>query len=248
MHKKTMKLFNFLFFLTLMSSGLCAKNITIAAASDMKYAMDEIVNLYIKYHTDVQINTVYGSSGNTFTQISNGAPYDIYYSADIEYPKKLKSMGKATGNVKPYAIGRIVLWSNTFNTTKGMDFLLSPSIKKIAIANPDHAPYGRAAVAALIHYGIYDNVKDKLIYGANISQAAQYVQTKSADVGILALSIATSPALKNNQPYLIPQASHPLLIQGYVQVTNNADAANFLLFFEGKEANAILTKYGFTLQ
>ncbi|OYZ55870.1 MAG: molybdate ABC transporter substrate-binding protein, partial [Sulfuricurvum sp. 24-42-5] len=190
----------------------------------MKYAMDEIVNLYMKYHTDVKINTVYGSSGNMFTQISNGAPYDIYYSADIEYPKKLKLMGKAVGNVKPYAIGRIVLWSNTLNTTKGMSSLLSPSVKKIAIANPDHAPYGRAAVAALKHYGIYGNVKDKLIYGENISQAAQYVQTKSADVGILALSIATSPALKTNLPYLIPQSSHPLLVQGYVQVTNNTDA------------------------
>lgn len=248
MHKKTMKLFKLLLCLTLFSSGLWAKNITIAAASDMKYAMDEIVNLYMKHHIDVKINTVYGSSGNTFTQISNGAPYDIYYSADIEYPKKLKSMGKAVGNVKPYAIGRIVLWSNTLNMTKGMGSLLSPSVKKIAIANPDHAPYGRAAVASLKHYGIYDNVKDKLIYGENISQAAQYVQTKSADVGILALSIATSPALKTNLSYLIPQSSHPLLIQGYVQVTNNADAANFLLFFEGKEANTILAKYGFTLQ
>lgn len=221
---------------------------TIAAAADMKYAMNEIVAAYMQLHSDVKINTVYGSSGNTFTQISNGAPYDIYYSADIEYPKKLKSMGKAVGDVKPYAIGRIVLWSSTQSTAKGMDSLLSPNIKKISIANPDHAPYGRAAVAALKYYGIYENVKDKLIYGENISQAAQYVQTQAADVGILALSIATSPALKNNIPYLIPQIFHPSLVQGYVQVTNNPDAADFLLFFENKEANAILKKYGFTLQ
>lgn len=243
-----MKLFKLFIFLLLINNGLFAKNITIAAASDMKYAMNEIVNLYMRDHSDVKINTIYGSSGNTFTQISNGAPYDIYYSADIEYPKKLKSMGKAAGSVKPYAIGRIVLWSSTLNIAKGMDTLLSPSVKKIAIANPDHAPYGRAAVAAMKHYGIYDNVKDKLIYGENISQAAQYVQTQAADVGILALSIATSPALKNNPSYLIPQISHPPLVQGYVQVSNNPDAADFLLFFEGKEANSILNKYGFTLQ
>lgn len=230
------------------SSTLWAQTITIAAAADMKYAMNEIVATYMQLHNDVKINTVFGSSGKTFTQISNGAPYDIYFSADIEYPKKLKGMGKATGEVKPYAIGRIVLWSNTLNTAKGMDSLLSPNVKKIAIANPEHAPYGRAAVAALKYYGIYDNVKEKLIYGENISQTAQYVQTQAADIGILALSITSSPALKNSPFTLIPQASHAPLLQGYVQVTNNPEAANFLLFFETKEVNSILKKYGFTLQ
>lgn len=243
-----MKPFKLFIFLALVGSGLWAKNITIAAAADMKYAMNEIVTSYMQLHSDVKINTVFGSSGNTFTQISNGAPYDIYFSADIEYPKKLKGMGKATGEVKPYAIGRIVLWSNALNTSKGMDSLLSPNVKKIAIANPEHAPYGRAAVAALKYYGIYDNVKEKLIYGENISQAAQYVQTQAADVGILALSIASSPTLKNSSPYLIPQVSHAPLLQGYVQVTNNPEATDFLLFFETKEVNSILKKYGFTLQ
>ncbi|MDQ1299129.1 MAG: molybdate transport system substrate-binding protein [Campylobacterota bacterium] len=243
-----MKPFKLFFLLTLLGSGLWAKSITIAAASDMKYAMNEIVNLYVQRHNDVKINPVYGSSGKTFTQISNGAPYDIYYSADIEYPKKLKAMGKAIGDVKPYAIGQIVLWSNTLSTARGIETLLSPNVKRVAIANPDHAPYGRAAVAALKYYGIYDDVKEKLIYGENISQAAQYVQTKAADIGILALSITSSPALKNTPPTLIPKLSHPPLLQGYIQVTNNPDATEFLLFFETKEANSILKKYGFILQ
>lgn len=243
-----MKSFKLFFLLALLGSGLWAKSITVAAAADLKYAMNEIVDLYMQRHNDVKINTVYGSSGNTFTQISNGAPYDLYYSADIAYPKKLKEMGKAVGEVKPYAIGRIVLWSNTLSTARGIETLLSPNVKKIAIANPDHAPYGRAAVAALKHYGIYNNVKKKLIYGENISQAAQYVQTQAADVGILALSISSSPALKNSPFTLIPQVSHAPLVQGYVQVTNNPDAADFLLFFESKEANSILKKYGFILQ
>jgi molybdate transport system substrate-binding protein len=229
-------------------SPLVAGEVNIAAAADMKYALDDIAKVYMKRHPDTKINTMFGSSGKAFTQISNGAPYDIYYSADIDYPKKLKAAGKAVGEVKPYAIGRIVLWSNTIDTAKGINTLLSPNVKKIAIANPEHAPYGRAAVAALKTYGVYDKIKSKLIYGENINQTAQYVQTKAADIAILALSITSSPALRDTPSFLIPKESHPELVQGYVLVKNNPEAKDFISFFETKEANEILKKYGFVVQ
>lgn len=243
-----MKFKLFLASLIFTSTYLIAGEVNIAAASDMKFALDEIVKVYMSRHSETKINTMFGSSGKAFTQISNGAPYDIYYSADIDYPKKLKASGQAVGEVKPYAIGRIVLWSNTVNTAKGMESLLSPNIKKIAIANPDHAPYGRAAVAALKYYGLYDKIKDKLIYGENINQTAQYVQTKAADIAILALSLVSTPQLKDTPSYLIPNNSHPELLQGYVLVKNNPEAKEFLTFFETKEANTILKEYGFVVQ
>jgi molybdate transport system substrate-binding protein len=243
-----MKLYLFLASLVLTTTCLVAGEVNIAAASDMKFALDEIAKVYMSRHSETKINTIFGSSGKTFTQISNDAPYDIYYSADINYPKKLKAAGKIIGEVKPYAIGRIVLWSNTINTTKGIETLLSPKIKKIAIANPEHAPYGRAAVAALKYYGIYDKIKNKLIYGENINQTAQYVQTQAADIAILALSIASGPSLKETPYYLIPKNAHPELIQGYVLIKNNPEAKDFINFFETKEANDILKKYGFAVQ
>ncbi len=234
--------------LALSFSALSAGEVNIAAAADMKYALDDIARLYMKRHPQTKINTMFGSSGKAFTQISNGAPYDIYYSADIDYPKKLKATGKVVGDVKPYAIGRIVLWSDAIDTAKGMNTLLSPAIKKIAIANPEHAPYGRAAVAALKSYGLYDKIKGKLIYGENINQTAQYAQTKAADIAILALSISSSPALRDTPSFLIPKESHPDLVQGYVLVRNNPEAKDFISFFETKEANDILKKYGFVVQ
>jgi molybdate transport system substrate-binding protein len=234
--------------LALSFSSLVAGEINIAAAADMKYALDDIAKLYMKRNPDTKVNTMFGSSGKAFTQISNGAPYDIYYSADIDYPNKLKTAGKVVGDVKAYAIGRIVLWSNTIDTTQGMNVLLSPNVKKIAIANPEHAPYGRAALAALKSYGLYEKIKTKLIYGENINQTAQYVQTQAADIAILALSIASNPTLRETPAYLIPKNSHPELVQGYVLVKNNPDAKAFISFFETKEANDILKKYGFIVQ
>lgn len=234
--------------LALTLSVLSAGEVNIAAAADMKFALDDIAKLYMKRYPETKINTMFGSSGKAFTQISNGAPYDIYYSADIDYPNKLKASGKVVGEVKPYAIGRIVLWSNSVDTSKGMNVLLSPHIRKIAIANPEHAPYGRAAVAALKSYGIYDKIKDKLVYGENINQTAQYVQTKGADIAVLALSIVSSPSLRSTPGFLIPKESHPELVQGYVLVRNNPEAKAFISFFETKEANEILKKYGFVIQ
>ena len=175
-----------------------AEDLTIAAASDLNFAFKELVAVFEK-QTGHHVKLSLGSSGNFYSQIQNGAPFDLYFSADIRYPQKLEEAGYAVpGSVYRYAIGRIVLWVPTKSPVDvdklGMDALLDPSIRKIAIANPKHAPYGRAAVAAMEHFKVYDRVKDRLVLGENISQAAQYVESGASDIGIIALSLYTALA------------------------------------------------------
>ena len=157
--------------LLLLSIGLQAQNVKVTAAADLRYAMDEIAKLYMKTNPGTNIKVVFGSSGNAYTQLSNGAPFDIYFSADIMYPQKLKEAGLTISEPKQYAIGRIVLWSSTLDVSKGMDVLKTPRIK-IATANPEHAPYGQRSVEALKHYKLYNQVEKQLTFGENISQAA----------------------------------------------------------------------------
>src|SRR5437868_8021452 len=152
--------------------------IIVAAAADLNAALSEIAANYEKSGGS-KVRLSFGSSGNLFNQIQNGAPYDVFFSADEDYPKKLIEAGLAEpSSFSRYAIGRLVLWTPESSVLdvehRGMDTLLDPAVKKIAIANPQHAPYGRAAVAALRHYGIYEKVADRLVLGENVSQAAQF--------------------------------------------------------------------------
>jgi molybdate transport system substrate-binding protein len=153
------------------------KEIRVAAAADLKFAMTEMAAEFEK-QTGTSVLVTYGSSGNFFSQIQNGAPFDLFFSADIDYPRKLELAGCADpGTLYEYAMGRLVIWTpvdSKLDAAKlGWTILLDASVQKIAIANPEHAPYGRAAVAALGKAGIYESVKAKLVYGENISQAAQ---------------------------------------------------------------------------
>src|SRR5262249_45341151 len=144
----------------------------------------------------------FGSSGNFFAQIENGAPYDLFFSADIAYPQKLEADHLAEpGSLYGYAVGRLALWApkdSDIDVNKGLLVLTTPAVRKIAIANPQHAPYGRAAVAALQHEKIYDAVRDKLVFGENVSQAAHFLQSRGADIGLISLSLAMSLQVKNN--------------------------------------------------
>ena len=229
-----------------------AEEITIAAASDLNFAFREIVTEYEKASGD-QVRLTLGSSGNFFAQIQNGAPFDLYFSADISYPKKLEEAGLAvSGSLYPYAIGRIVLWAGKdsgLDLSKGLDVLREPAIKKIAIANPKHAPYGRAAVAAMEHAQVYDRVKDKLVLGENISQAAQFIESGAADVGIIALSLAlASPMQTVGQYWEIPADAHPRIEQGAVILMggkNQEGAKAFLSFIQGAQGQAVMKRYGF---
>lgn len=240
----------FVFFTTLLQAQSSDK-ILIAAASDLKFALDSIVTVFRKGNTG-SVDVTYGSSGKLFEQISNGAPFDIFFSADINYPKQLREKGLTTSDVYPYGVGRIVLWSKKIDPTKdGMKSLLSPSIRKIAIANPVHAPYGKRAEEALNYYQVSESVKSKLVFGENISQTAQFITTGAADIGIVALSLAVSPAMKKEggKYYLIPETSHSPLEQGAVITRHGKenDLANaFMEFIKSNTANTILSHFGFT--
>lgn len=193
-----------------------AGEITIAAASDLNFAFKEIVADFEK-KTGNTVKLSLGSSGNFFAQLSNGAPFDLFFSADIGYPKKLEEAGLAEpGTLHMYAVGRLVVWvpkgSPIDVGALGIKALQHPSVKKIAIANPRHAPYGRAAVVAMEYYKVHDAVKDKLVLGENISQTAQFVQTGGADVGIIALSLAVAPAMKEaGTLWEVPLEAYPRL-------------------------------------
>lgn len=231
-----------------------AEELTIAAASDLSFAFREIAAEY-EITTGNHVRLTLGSSGNFFAQIQNGAPFDLYFSADISYPKKLEEAGLVVpGSFYPYAIGRIVLWAGKdshLDLSKGLEILREPAIKKIAIANPKHAPYGRAAVAAMEYFKVYDQVKDKLIFGENISQAAQFIESGACDIGIIALSLAVAPAMKSKGTYWeVPAETHPPLEQGAVILKSSKQqesAKQFLAFIKGERGQEIMKRYGFTV-
>src|SRR5690349_5099934 len=225
--------------------------ILIGAASDLKFALDSIVTVFNKSNP-ATADVTYGSSGKLFEQISNGAPFDIFFSAVINYPKQLQEKGLTVSEVYAYGVGRIVIWSKKIDPNKdGMKSLLSPSIKKIAIANPAHAPYGKRAEEALNYYKVSESVKEKLVYGENISQTAQFITTGAADIGIVALSLAVSPTMKKEggKYYLIPETSHNRLEQGAVVTKHgkeNEVANAFMEFVKSNTATAILSYFEFT--
>lgn len=232
-----------------------AASVTIAAASDLKFALDEVVKEFKATKPGIDVKVTYGSSGNFFAQLSNKAPFDIFFSADIDYPRQLIGKGLAVKESEfIYAVGQIVVWvpkGSKIDVTKaGMASLKDPAAKKIAIANPAHAPYGRAAEAAMKSLGVYNAVKDKLIMGENISQAAQYVESGAAEIGIIALSLAMAPAMSDKGAYWsVPVDAYPRLVQGgaIMTATKNMDAAkafrDFILDDKGK---AVLKRYGFS--
>lgn len=242
----------FSFFVMMDENILCAEEITIAAASDLNFAFKELISEY-ETASGNQVKLTLGSSGTFFAQIQNGAPFDIYFSADIAYPQKLDEAGLTVpGSLYRYAIGRTVLWTqreSPLDVTQGFAALRQPSVKNIAIANPKHAPYGRAAVAAMEHFKVYDTVKDRLVLGENVSQAAQFVESGAADIGIIALSLALAPAMSTKGTYWeIPPEAHPPLEQGavIVKASKRGDSAKqFLEFVKSRQGVAIMKRYGF---
>ena len=236
----------------LFSTFANAEKITVAAAADLKFAMDQIVTGFKKTNPADEVDVVYGSSGNFNTQIQQDAPYDLYFSADINFPRELAKNGYASSEVKPYAVGRIVLWSATLDASRmTMSSLAHPSITRIAIANPKHAPYGRRAEEALRASGVWDKVEPKLVYGENIAQTAQYIESGNAQVGIIALSLAVNSELAKKGGYwLIPDTLHAPLEQGFVvtkRAAKNALATRFADYMNSKPARAVMTKFGFVL-
>ena len=244
-------------FATTLISRLCVgQEITVAAAADLQFAMQDVAARFQK-ETGKTVKLTYGSSGNFFQQIQNGAPFDMFFSANLDYPKKLETAGLIEpGSFYEYAQGKIVIWirseSNLDLNHADMRVLLDPSIKKIAIANPQHAPYGQAAVAAMQKENIYDKVKAKFVLGENISQTASFVVSGSADVGIVAMSLVLSPNMKDKGRYAeVPSDEYPPIRQACVilKPSRNKDAAGrFLSFFKTAAVAGVLRKYGFDVQ
>jgi molybdate transport system substrate-binding protein len=229
-----------------------AETIRVAAAADLKFAMDEIVASFETSHPADRVEVVYGSSGKFQTQIRQGAPYDLYFSADIEYPRRLAESGFAASEVEPYALGRIVLWSASLDATRmTLASLTDAAITRVAIANPRHAPYGKRAEEALRASGLWERVEPKLVFGENVAQTAQFVETGNAQVGILALSLAISPQLAKQGGYwLVPESLHEPLEQGFIltkRAESNALAHRFAEFMQRPAARAVMTRFGFRL-
>lgn len=236
----------------LLPSLACAEKITIAAAADMQYAMDDIVMRFKSAHPDAEIATVYGSSGNFATQIRNGAPFDLFFSADIGYPQQLVKEGFAASAVVPYGIGRIVLWRVGAGGERiTLNALSDAKVMRIAIANPEHAPYGKRAREALIASGVWQQVQPKLVFGENIGQTAMFVQTGAADIGLIALSLALTPALSSRGSYaLIPAGLHASLEQGFMitrRAAENGLAKQFASYMSSPTVRAVMVRYGFAL-
>ena len=229
-----------------------APGLTIAAAADLKYALDSLVTIFNRQRPAAKVTVIYGSSGKFYEQLRHDAPFDIFFSADSGYPRRLQQAGLTAGAPRPYALGRLVLWSKKLNPSAlGINTLLDPRVRHVAIANPTHAPYGRLAEEVLRHYRIYDQVEPKLVRGENIGQAAQYAATGAADAGLLAYALALSPELRRaGSFYLIPAGAHAPLRQSFVvlkRAQGNAMAAAFAAFVASPTARLALKKYGFGL-
>jgi molybdate transport system substrate-binding protein len=230
-----------------------AAEITVAAAADLSTALKEIGERY-EHNTGVKVRLSVGASGALTQQIENGAPFDLFFSADMDYPRQLIAAGDADGaSLYQYAVGELVLWvpaNSPLNVEhQGMNVLLVSSVKKIAIANPQHAPYGRAAMAALKHAGVYDRVADRLVLGENVAQAAQFVESGNAQIGLVALAHAVAPGMRNIGRYWeVPAEDYPPLAQGVVMLsrsTHKKEATQFLEYIKTKEVADLLQKYGF---
>src|SRR5580692_2146942 len=231
------------------------REINVAAAADLSAAVQEVATSYEK-RTGVAVKLSFGASGALTQQIQNGAPFDVFFSADMDYPRQLIAGGQADGaSLYRYAVGQLVLWvpkdSPLDVEHKGMEVLLDPSVKKISVANPQHAPYGRAAAAALKHYGLYEKVADRLVLGENVSQAAQFVESGNAQVGFVALAHAIAPAMQGKGRYWeVPADYYPALAQGVVVISESPhkkEAADFVEYIKTQTVRDLFQKYGFTL-
>jgi molybdate transport system substrate-binding protein len=229
------------------------QQITVAAAADLQFAFNDVAARFQK-DTGVSVKLIFGSSGNFFNQIQNGAPFDLFFSADIDYPRLLEAAGLTEpGSLYEYAVGKIVLWvpaDSRLDLGQGLRVLLEPSIKKIAVANPEHAPYGRAAVTAMRHEKIYDQVSGKFVLGENISQTATFVLSGNADIGVVALSLAMAPSMKEKGRYTeIPSDEYPPIEQAAVILKSSAQkeiARRFLAYLKTPAILELLGSRGFS--
>lgn len=241
----------FFMLLTIISCTSKNKKTTIAAAANLRYVLEEIKTQYLKDNPELDLQITYGSSGTLTQQIINGAHFNLFLSADTIFPKKIEEKGLADSPIKNYCYGKVALWSSSIDVNQGLNVLLSPQVKKIAIANPEQAPYGKNTVNALKKQGLYNQIVNKIVWGENINQTAQFASSGNAEVGFIALSLALSPEMvSKGKYYLLPESVCSPIPQAAVLIKGqekNEEADNFLNYMISSKCNDIWKKYGYGL-
>jgi len=224
----------------------------IATAANMQFVMRELTESFTE-ETKIQCEIIVGSSGKLTAQIKQGAPFDLFVSANMKYPEDLYESGFTIEKPTIYAYGRLVLWTMSSSVNLSLDFLTSDNVKHIAVANPRIAPYGIPAIEVLKNEGIYDKIKDKLVFGESISQTNQFITSEVAEVGFTAKSVVLSPNMKKNNNWIeMNNESHRPIAQGVVILKNRnnhrEDAQKFYNFLLSQNAGKILNKFGYALK
>lgn len=226
-----------------------AGQLTVAAASDLAYSMDELGKGFRRLEPEVRLKISTGASGSLFAQVKNGAPFDVFMSADMEYPARLAREGGADGaTLVQYATGQLALWTVAPGVipSHGLRVLLDPRIRRIAIANPDVAPYGRAAKEALQAAGLWEVLQPRLVIGENVAQAAQFAHSGNAQAAIVSMSAIGSPQLRRSGRYA--QLAGVAVQQGAVVTVHgksNPLAARWMAYLQSDAARTILARHGF---
>jgi molybdate transport system substrate-binding protein len=224
--------------------------VRIAAAASLKPVLPEILVAFASAQPQITTTPTYGASGNFHAQLVNGAPFDVFLSADMMYPEKLAEAKLTTAAAREYATGRLVIWARRDSglDVKSLEVLKDGRVKKIAIANPQHAPYGRAAEASLRAAGVYDVIHAKLVLGENVEQAATYARTGAAEVGLLPKSQAVAPPMSDDgiAADVDPKLHEPIRHGAVVMKTakDAAAAQKFVDFLTGPDGQAIFARAG----
>lgn len=228
-------------------------SLTVAAASDLRFALDEVMQAFRAAQPAARVEVIYGASGKIATQVRNGAPFDLFLSADRAFAEDLHQAGFTAGAPRLYAVGHLVAWSTdaALGRLPLAELVRHPQVRRFAIANPEHAPYGRRAMEALRSQGLAEAAQPKLVMGENIAQAAQFIETGAAQAGLVALSLVLAPALQGKGAYTrIPEGWHSPLEQAFVvtrRAAENPLAHAFAAYLESPAARATLRRYGFAL-
>jgi molybdate transport system substrate-binding protein len=229
------------------------RSISVAVAANLKPAFEELAGAF-RARTGAEVKATYGGSGSFFAQLRNGAPFDLFLSADADFPAKVAEAGLADGKPFTYAYGALVVWVPNGSTLdlegRGLAALADPSVQKLAIANPQVAPYGRAAVAALRAAGVLDAVKDRFVLGQNVSQTARFAQSGNAQAGFVPLSLALAPPLSvEGRHWRVPEDAYEKLRQDGVvlKAAKEAELARALVAFLSGPGRATLEKSGYVV-
>jgi molybdate transport system substrate-binding protein len=250
---KRMSIFMALIMVVGLTSTVQAETLTVAVSANVKFVFDELKTAF-KKTSGHEANGVFASSGKLFAQIKSGAPYDVFLSADMEFPGSLYQEGYALSAPTLYARGVLVLWSShIIDFKQGIGILNNPVIKKIAMPNPKLAPYGLEAMHALEYFKLRAAIEPKLVFGESIAQVNQYIDTQVVDIGFTAKSVVLSPQMQGRGVWMeVPRNSYQAIDQGIVMLKHGSEknavvAKQFVSFMASARAREILEKFGYIL-